>query len=335
MATLKDVAKLACVDVSTVSRALNNTSYVHPDTKARIYAAVKELSYQPNVLARGLRQGKRHTIGVVVPKLQLTIFAEIIQGIEQEARRLGYATMICNTEESAKTEKECLNRLRNGFVDGIIVAGTGKNGRLLRDIQSSGMAVVQIVRQQDKNISSVVADYKACGYDAVKYLVSKGCRNIGFINGPLELAPYKGRYDGYKRALEELGLPEIGAYSLSPVNSFEYGYQCTRDILDQYAKIDAIMAAVDVQGIGVLRALKEKGIKVPEQMRLISLTGHSIGGLLETTMTSMEMPAREMGEKATRMIVDKIEAPSDQKPVPQHLAFTASLVERESTCLFD
>ena len=82
MATLKDVARLACVDVSTVSRALNNTSYVHPDTKARIFAAVKELSYQPNVLAQGLRQGKRHTIGVVVPRLHLTLFADITQSIE-------------------------------------------------------------------------------------------------------------------------------------------------------------------------------------------------------------------------------------------------------------
>ena len=84
MATLKDVARLACVDVSTVSRALNNTSYVHPDTKARIYAAVKELSYQPNVLAQGLRQGKRRTIGLLVPKLHLTIFAEIAQELRKK-----------------------------------------------------------------------------------------------------------------------------------------------------------------------------------------------------------------------------------------------------------
>ena len=87
MATLKDVARLACVDVSTVSRALNNTSYVHPDTKARIYAAAKELGYHPNVMAQALRQGRRHVIGVVVPRLHLAIFSEILQGIEREAGR--------------------------------------------------------------------------------------------------------------------------------------------------------------------------------------------------------------------------------------------------------
>ncbi|MGN0371240.1 MAG: LacI family DNA-binding transcriptional regulator, partial [Enterocloster sp.] len=142
MSTLKDVAKLANVDVSTVSRALNNTSYVHPDTKARILAAVKELSYHPNVLAQGLKQGKRHTIGVVVPRLYLTVFAEILQGIEEAARYLGYSTLICNTEDDPATERECLNRLRNGFVDGIIIAGTGKCGRLLRDIRTSGLPVI-------------------------------------------------------------------------------------------------------------------------------------------------------------------------------------------------
>lgn len=331
MATLKDVAKLACVDVSTVSRALNNTSYVHPDTKARVYAAAKELGYHPNVMAQALRQGKRHTIGVVVPRLHLAIFSEILHGIEQEARRLGYATLISNTEDDPKMEKECLNRMRNGFVDGIIVAGTGRNGRLLRDIQASGIAVTQIVRCQEWKISSVVADYEACGYDAMKYLYAKGCRKIGLIAGSLHLAPYKGRYDGYCKAVDEYGLEKILSESSQPVNSFEYGYDCTGQLLAENSDLDAIIASVDVQGLGAIRVLKEQLVKVPEQIRVISLTGHSVGGMLETSMTSMEMPAREMGERAARTIIEDIEAPSDQKPTPQHITFPSNLVEREST----
>lgn len=330
MATLKDVARLACVDVSTVSRALNNTSYVHPDTKARILAAVKELSYQPNVLAQGLRQGKRHTIGVVVPRLHMTMFAEITEGIEEKARNLGYATLICNTEDDPKIEREGLNRLRNGFVDGIIIAGTGRNGRLLRDIHTTGLAVTQVVRQQDNTISSVIADYDSCGYEAAKYLASKGCREIGFINGSMKLAPYRERYNGFSRALKELELKETCAVSKGSIHSMEYGYECTLDLLEQNPDLDGIMVAVDAQGIGAMRALKENGLKVPEQIRLISLTGHVIGGMLETTMSSMEMPAREMGANAARITIEEIEAPSDQKPSPQHLVFSPSLVERES-----
>ena len=330
MATLKDVARLACVDVSTVSRALNNTSYVHPDTKARIFAAVKDLSYQPNVLAQGLRQGKRHTIGIVIPRLHMTVFAEITQGIEESARKMGYSTLICNTEDDSKIERECLNRLRNGFVDGIIIAGTGQNGRLLRDIQASGLAVTQIIRQQDDKLGSVIVNYETCGYQATKYLAYKGCREIGLINGTMRLAPYAERYNSYIRALKELGLSETSSVSSSPVHSMDYGYQCTLDLLEQNPHLDGIMAAVDAQGIGALRALKEKGIKVPDQIRVISLTGHIIGNMLETSITSMEMPAREMGMKAAQMTIEEIESPSDQKPSPQHLVFSSSLVERES-----
>lgn len=331
MATLKDVARLANVDVSTVSRALNNTSYVHPDTKERIFAAVKELSYQPNVLSQGLRQGKRHTIGVVIPRLFLTIFADIAQIIEKEAASQGYATLICHTEDDPLVEKQCLNRLRNGFVDGIIIGATGKNRRLLRDIQSSGIPILQIVRKQDLAMSSVIADYTACGYDTVKYLFAKGCRNIGLINGSTDLATFRDRYSGYHKAMKEECLNETLATSSHPCNSFEYGYDCTEQLLDLNPKLDAIIAAVDVQGMAALRALKDHHIDVPNQVRVVSLTGHSVGDLLETTMTSLEMPAIEMGQKAVELIISEIERSSDEKFIPKHVVFPASLVERESS----
>ncbi|MDD6715128.1 MAG: LacI family DNA-binding transcriptional regulator [Firmicutes bacterium] len=179
MATLKDVARLANCDVSTVSRALNNTSYVHPDTKARILAAVKELNYHPNVITRSLHQGKRRTIGVIVPKIQLSVFGDVILGIQQEARKNGYATLISSCGEDEKLEKDELNRLREGFVDGLIIAGTGKNTRLLRDIHAGGIAMTQIVRFSDHSISSVDVDYELIGYQAAQYMISRGCRQIG------------------------------------------------------------------------------------------------------------------------------------------------------------
>lgn len=330
MATLKDVARLANVDVSTVSRALNNVSYVHPDTKARIYDAAKRLGYHPNVLAQALRQGKRHTIGVVVPSLQMTVFADITRGIELEARARGYATMLCSTDDQAHIEKECLNRLRQGFVDGVIIAATGKNGRLLRDMRSSGIPILQIIRQQDATISSVVADYASTGYEAVRYLHAKGCRRIGLINGKTDLAPYRDRYAGYQRALRELGLPEISVLSPQPGNTFAYGYQCAEELLDAHPDLDALMTAVDIQGMGALRALKDRGVAVPGQVCLLSMTGHSIGDLLETSMTALEIPAQEMGEKAARMLIEEIEAPDGARPGAQHLVFSALLVERES-----
>lgn len=330
MATLKDVAKLACVDVSTVSRALNNTSYVHPDTKKKIYDAAKKLGYHPNVMAKALRQGKRHTIGVVVPKLHITIFSEILQGIEKYAREKSYEVLIGVTDDDPRSELDCLNRLRNGFMDGIIIAATGKNGHLLRDIKASGIPVVQLVRRQEYNISSVDVDFEGCGYQAVEYLYEKGCRNIGMLGGNMHLQPYKRRYDGYKNAIKKYGLEEYTSESDYDVNSFEYGLECSQRLLDSVSNLDAIIACVDVQGIGALRAIKEAG-KTCDEIKVISLTGHKIGEIMPITMTSMEIPAYDMGMKAARMVIEEIEAPENEKPSVEHLTVSAVLKEREST----
>ncbi|MDF2615068.1 MAG: LacI family transcriptional regulator [Clostridia bacterium] len=332
MTTLKDVAKLACVDVSTVSRTLNNISYVHPETKKKIYAAVEQLDYKPNLIAKGIREGKRHTLGVVVPSINLCIFGEIVQGIEIEARKLGYGVMICNTKDNKDSEEECLNGLCNGLVDGIIIASTGKNAALLRDIINSGTSVMQLVRKQDKTIGSVVADYYACGYEAVKYLVKRGCSHIGLINGPMDIIPYKERYKGYHKAMKEYELEErVAESSLPKGNYFKDGYDGTLQLLKETPDLDAIIVAVDMQGIGAIRALKEKKIAIPENVKVISLTGNSIGGMLETAMTSMEMPAWEMGGQVAKMLVESIEAEPENKPCLRHLVFEASLVERETT----
>ena len=331
MATLKDVARRACVDVSTVSRALNNTSYVHPDTKARIMAAVEELSYQPNVLARGLRQGKRNTIGVVVPKISFSIFAELTFGIEEEARRRGYYTLLCNTLDDKRVEKECLNRLRNGFVDGIIVAQTGANTRLLRDVQAGGLPVMQLIRKYDASLSSAVVDFVDVGYRATRHLLERRCRKIALINGSMQTPPYQDRYKGYAKAVREAGLEEITIDKETDQRGMRYGYDCTNLLLDRYEGLDAIMAATDAQGMGVLRALKENDVSVPEDICVLSMTGHRVGDMLETSLTSMELPGIEIGARAADQLIDLIERDEKKKTSVKELRFEAKLVEREST----
>lgn len=331
MATLKDVAKLACVDVSTVSRALNNVSYVHPETKARIFEAVEQLSYQPNLLAKGLRQGKRNTLGLLIPSIHLTIFAEIAQGIEIKARELGYSVMISNSEDDPEAEETCLNRFRNGLVDGIMVVSTGQHEALLRNIRKSGISVIQLVRRQDRMISSVTANFKASGRKGTEYLISKGCRHIGLIKGSMKITPYKERYEGYHEVIKEHGLKEhVMESEIKAYSYFADGYYGMKRLLEKNPEIDGILAAADMQGIGALRFLKEEGISVPDKVKIVSLTGHSIGGMLETTMTSMEMPAIDMGEKIVNMMVNEIETDKKKREV-QHIVFETFLAEREST----
>ena len=333
MATLKDVAKLANVDPSTVSRALNNISHVHPDTKARIMVAVEQLSYRPSLLTKGLREGKHNAIAVVIPTMRFSMFSEVVEGVELQAQELGFSTTISHTKNDPAIESDCLNRLYNSFVDGIIIAGTGANQRQISSIRDT-VPVLQVVRKYDEKISSVTADFFSCGYSGFEYLYKKGCRNIALINGSTELIPYRERYRGYSKAVKKYGLQENVVESpfcfIDDSQLFEFGMTSTMKLYKNNARIDGILAAMDIHGIGAIRTIKELGFSIPDQVKLVSLTGHSIGGMLEPSMTSMELPAIDMGKKAARLIIDEIMAPAGLKRNCLHCVFDTSLVKRDS-----
>ena len=331
MATLKDVAKLANCDISTVSRALNNSAPVHPETRARIMEAVKTLGYKPNMVARGLKMGRRNLIAFVSPTIRLNIFSDLSVEIQREAEKQGYQTLFINSKADAVNEAKCLNELRS-IADGIIIASTGRNNRLLREIEGDGTAVVQLIRKQDENISSVISNYYDTSKEAMHFLYKKGCRHIGILHGNENVKPFADRLKGYRKVAKELHLPEIisGNDALG-VPGFMDGVNGTKHLLELDPALDAILAETDLQGLGALRALKELGIPCPEQIKIISLTGFSLGPMLETAMTSMELPSVEMGRAALRLLIDRIEAKDGRKPSLQHIVFNASLTERETT----
>lgn len=330
MATLKDVAKFANVDISTVSRALNNKGYVHEETKKRIIEAVEELSYHPNILAKGLRQGKKHTIAFVVPRIAITIYSDMIAPFSEAARKMNYECLICVSDDDVQQEKEILERLRGGTVDGIVISSTGKNNKLIREIKNEGVCILQAVRKQDESLSSIISDYYTTGYEAVRFLHMKGCRNIGLIIGNLSLHPYKERYAGYMKAVRELGLEPIVVMDESNPNKVHYGMNCADKLIDQYPALDGLLASVDTQGIGAIRELTQRGKRIPEDIRVMSLTGIRLGGFLETAMTAIEVPAGEIGETAAEIIIKDIESKAERRTV-KNLVFNSTLVERETT----
>lgn len=331
MATLKDVAKLAHCDVSTVSRALNNSAPVHPDTRARIMAAVKELGYKPNMIAKSLKLGRRNMIAFVAPTIRLNVFSDLSVELQREALRLGYQTLIFNTKADAVNEAKCLNELR-GMVDGIIIASTGQNNRLLRDIADDGVAVVQLIRKQDENISSVISNYYDSTKEVVRFLYKKGCRHIGLLTGNLDVKPFEERYKGYRKITRELHLPEIiDSTDDITVPGFHAGLNGSKRLIAEHPELDAILAATDLQGLGAVRALKELGISCPDKIKIVSLTGFSLGPMLENAMTSMVVPSPEMARAALHLLVDQIEAADKTKPSRQHIVFNASLLEGETT----
>ncbi len=325
---------MANCDPATVSRATNDFIKVHPDTRDRIMAAIHELGYEPLMTKKGIQRRLHHAIGVIVPNTNVNEFADIIGSIDSKARECGYCIRLAYTDDDSEIERERLELFRY-MTDGLIIAATGKNMSLIHDIHNQGIAVVQIIRKQDDSLSSIVSDYEGGSYDAVHYLYSKGCRNIGLINGPSNsrpiLKPYRTRYDGYKRAISELGLKEICECTSGIINGYESGTQCIEKMIDENPGLDAIMTAVDIYGMAALRITRQRGINVPEQIRIVSLTGCYVGNLLEKSLTSFELPAVEIGANAARMVIEEIESPVGKKTSIQHLTFAASLSERESS----
>lgn len=331
MTTLKDVAKLANVDVSTVSRALNNSGYVHPQTKKRIMEAVEQLSYKPNLLVKGVKRGKRKNLCVMIPSLFLSMFGELVQLIEEKARDYEYEIVIINTNDDPDIEEISLKKVRDSYTDGLLIVSTGQNKRLIRDINSSDLPVVQLVRNQTDHLSSVDVNYFNCAHEGVHFLHKCGCERIALINGIMEIRPFAERYRGYLKAISELSQDDLSIRNdYYNMDFFKTGYEKFKELDKEHGDVDGILTANDLQAMGVLRSAKDLEYKIPEDLKILSLAGHSMGDLLETKITSMEMPLDLIANKSVELLINKINSKSDYSQV-EHVTFNTSLNIRETT----
>ncbi|MBD3950000.1 LacI family DNA-binding transcriptional regulator [Tuanshanicoccus lijuaniae] len=336
MVTLKEIAKLANVNPSTVSRALNDSGYVHPETKEKIFEAASSLSYHPKKVNNILKKGKTKTIGVIVPSLQLNIFSGLVEAIEKEAMKYGYGIIIATTQDDPVREKAVIERFVQNFIDGLIIAASGKNNKLIQEVNLENIPVVQLIREYDDILPSVTGNYYQCAYDAVCFLASKGCRHIGLINGKADCLPFKERYLGYLDAMKKNGnLRFLNYLNQDKEENFDIGYEGVNKLLIHDSKLEAIVVANDIQGIGVLKKIKEMGNDISRKLKVISLTGNPINALLETSLSTMELPVEVLAEECVKMTLGKI-AKSNQKIInnefdAEKYVFQFKLIERDST----
>ena len=202
--------------------------------------------------------------------------------------------------------------MRHSFVDGLIIAGTGGNNNLLREIVAAGITVVQLLRYQEETLGGVGADYIHAAMKAVEFLYQTGSRGIGLLNGSKLLAPFAKRYFGYHNMIKKVGLQE-NFICLPDINSsyFDFGYQKVIQLIHQSPETDAILVGNDCIGLGVLKRLKEMHKKVPKDYRLISLAGYKLGKYLETPLSSVELPLNKIGKNAVEAVIGNIEGNFD------------------------
>lgn len=324
MVDIKMVAERAGVSASTVSRALSGNVVVSPETKERVLRAAKELNYQPNVLAKSLKEGRSKTIGLFLPNLHNLIFPAAIRGITEVAKRHGYVLVLLNTDEDLVTEKLYIENLRRRLVDGFIFTTATASSNHILELKEQGYPVVLMVRSLNDEIDTVLIDNYTGGYQATRFLLERGYRKIAIINGTLELELYRDRFRGYQSALAEVGLPLDDKLIFHDTKGWEDGYQAILEMLDQGEMPEAVFATSDPKALGVIKALKERGLKVPEDVAVIGYDNLDVSELMDPPLTTMAQPFYEAGTKAAERLMELIDkksqvAPAVEKLVPQLL----------------
>jgi LacI family transcriptional regulator len=319
--TIKDVAAKAGVSVATISRVLNGKGPVRPATNRLVLATAKALHYVPHAAARSLSTRTTHTIGLLLPDLHGEFFSEVIRGIDGAARRRGYHLLVSGFH-SDRTEMTAMLDAVSGRVDGIIVMAPDRQALMSAD-EVARMPVVRLNSGQG-HATSINVDNFGGASAMVRHLTSSGRRRIAFICGPPRNADAAERQRGYRSAMRAGGLtPQEVAGDFTE----EGGYRAVKEVLRQNPRPDAIFAANDSMAIGALRALRESGLRVPEEMALTGFDDIPIARYVTPALTTVNVAIAELGRRAFEMLLDEINGRSSNQ---RREKFPTRLVVRES-----
>lgn len=332
--TIKDIARLAKVSTTTVSRVINHKSEgVSEDTRKKILDLVKELNYQPNALARGLVTKKTKTIGLIIPDISNPFFPDIARGVEDSANRQGYNVFLCNTDDNLDKESEYINALKEKYVDGIIftLASIPKYEHIL-DLIKSGIPVVMMDRLiESKDIKGVFLDNFQGGYIATKHLIELGHTKIACITGPLQTKTAIERYEGYQKALMDAKIELDKSLIIESDYKMDGGIKAAEQLLKK-KQMTGLFACNDLMAYGAYKAIKACGYKIPEDVSIVGFDDIQISQMLETQLTTIKQPTYDMGVSAAKMLISLIEEKRIRKKI---VRFEPQLIIRQSTCAID
>jgi LacI family transcriptional regulator len=308
--TIKDVAKHADVSIATVSRVLNNLSGYSDETRRKVDKAIQELGYQPNAIARGLINKRTQTIGVLFPSVSSLFSSDILRGIEEYANDQGYSVFVCNTDKDGLRTAKYLQVLREKQVDGIIFSSEILKKEYYDTLQAMKVPVVLVSSKTDfASVPYVKVDDRQAAYDAVKYLIDKGHREIAMMSGP-KSDPIAGapRIEGYRQALEDHGIPFRDNYVVDGSFVFDKGCLAMEELLKQTQGVTAIFAAGDEMAIGILSVAAKHGISVPDQLSVIGYDNLKLSEMVLPPLSTVHQPLYEMGKLAVEKLIYMVES---------------------------
>ncbi|WP_113675950.1 LacI family DNA-binding transcriptional regulator [Vallitalea guaymasensis] len=327
MPTIKDVAKLAGVSISTVSYALNGTRSISEETKKKVYAAVKELDYKPSGIARSLKMKRNHMIAVVVNEFIGPIYQEIIHGVSKAAKKYGYEVIAA---ECFSEKTEITKVLSERFVDGAVILASYLSDNMIKDLAGDNFPIVVLDREiKNKNITSILINNESGAYEAINYFYEKGHRKIGFLGGPNNSYDNNTRYKGFKNAMDKFNLDFPKQWCLTSNFTEEGGYQVVREFLENIPLEElpsAFFVSNDEMAIGAMRAFKEYGISIPEQMAIIGFDDIELCKYVTPNLSTVHRPCFGLGTMAANSLISKLEG----EKVSNLISLSSELVIRES-----
>lgn len=327
-ASIKDVAKEAGVSIATVSRVLNDVDVVNEETKKKVLEAINKLGYRPNIVARSLKTQKTRTIGIIIPDISSQFYPEIVRGAEDVANIYNYNIMLCNTDLDPEKEIEYLRVLKEKMVDGVLYMSTSLEPNILELINQLELPMVLVeTTSREGDIPSVTIDNEKAAFDGVDYLIRKGNKRIAYI-GTHEDAEHASalRYIGYKKALEQNNIELNEKIVYFGGLKAQDGYEGMNNIL-QNESLDAVFCASDEIAMGAINALRDKDVKVPEEVDVIGFDNIYSASVFYPKLTTIAQPMYDMGSVGMRMLIKII---NKQELELKNYVLDHELVERNS-----
>lgn len=327
--TISDVARKAGVGVGTVSRVLNNSPQVSDATRRKVLAAMDALDYVPNPLARRLSLGKTFTIGAMAPFFTRPSFVERLRGVEAALADTEYDLLVYNVETPEKRDRALREIPRSRRVDGVLIVAFPPSDGDVERLAAAGLPAV-LINDVPTSLSRVMIDDVRGGYIATHYLLELGHRRVAYISdsliNPFNFTSSRYRYQGYRQALDEYGIPFLPEYHRAGEHGREQAREMAYQLLDLESPPTAIFAASDTQAMGVLEAARERGLNVPSDMAVVGFDDIEIASYLG--LTTVRQPLFESGVRGVELLLETVNTPP---PSPRRILLPIELVVRGTT----
>ncbi len=307
--TLHDLAQVAGVDPSTVSRVLNGdaTLVVKDETRQRILDAVEQMQYVPNAMARGLRRQRSQMIGLLVPDIANPFFPQLILGAERVFSEAGFRLLLGNTDEDAEKERSYVELLRSNVVEGLMLATAFSQDETVEELSRLGVPFVLVNRAHSGTSNYVIVNDRVATRGAVEYLIGLGHRRIAHVSGPLYTETGLSRLRGYREGLLSAQIEYRDEYVVEGDFKEASGARAIERLWQLPDPPTALMAANDLTALGALEACRRLGVRVPEQLSIIGFNDVPFCGMVTPSLTTVRVPLLEMGMASARRLLDLLE----------------------------